>query len=121
MELGADKDKTDNNGASPLFTEAANGHLAVVKYLLENSTDKNKATNDGLTLLHVAAMQGDAKVVSHLMNSGASLTARDTEGWLPIDHAANKKIELLIRDEEKRRSGSGREQLGKRQKARLKQ
>ena len=85
------------------FSLQQGGHLAVLRYLLEQGADKNKATVHGVTPLHVAAMQGHAEVLSYLMRSGASLNARQVGDALPIDVATNDEIKQLIRDEEKRR------------------
>ena len=60
----------------------------------------------GATLLHTAALHGHAEVLSCLMSGGASLAARDSDGKLPIDCAANEEIKELIRAEEKRRRGN---------------
>ena len=62
----------------------------------------NKAANNGKSPLHVAARFGHAEVLSCLMRAGASLTARDKNGKLPSDVAANEQLKQLIRDEEKR-------------------
>ena len=57
--------------------------------------------------MHAAASQGHAEVVSCLMKWAAVLTARTTDGQLPIDVAANEAIKQLIRDEEDRRRNHG--------------
>ena len=67
----------------------------------------NKARNNGVTPLHAAAHFGHAEVLTCLMNWGASLTARDDDGDLSIDVAANEAIKQLIRDEEIRRRDHG--------------
>ena len=40
VEIGADKEKASNNGASPLIIAAQDGHLPVVQYLVEMGADK---------------------------------------------------------------------------------
>ena len=62
-QYGADKDKTDNNGISPLYIAAQNGHLLVVRYLVEEQgVDKDKAENHGCSPLHAAAVRGHLAV-----------------------------------------------------------
>ena len=114
LEQGADKDKVNNNGRSPLYTAAQKGHSAVVQCLVEQGADVNKATNEGWTPLHIAAYEGHKEIISCLVSWGASITARtnpviddddednEVEGILPIDVTNDEEIKQLIRDEEKR-------------------
>ena len=69
-----------------------------------------------MTPLHVAARTGNTKVITFLMRAGASLTARTSNGYLPIDCSDNEEIKQLIRDEENRR----RSQLSHSDKMRMK-
>ena len=78
-------------------------HLAVVRLLVEHGADVNTALCHGMTPLHAAALDGHTEVLSYLMSAGASLTARTSNGDLPIDAAANEEIKQLIRAEEIRR------------------
>ena len=55
IEGGADVNKADDDGWTPLYTAAANGHEAVVKALIEAGADVNKARDDGWTPLYIAA------------------------------------------------------------------
>ena len=45
VEVGADKDKAMDTGATPLFIAAENGHLDVVLHLVEVGADKDQAQN----------------------------------------------------------------------------
>ena len=49
MEVGADKDQAVNSGATPLFIAAQNGHLDVVRHLLDVGADKDQAQSEGGT------------------------------------------------------------------------
>jgi len=104
VEQGADKDKTNNDGVSPLMIAAHQGHSLVVHYLLEQGVDVNKIANNGVTALHIAVYNGHAEIVCCLLQSGTSLTTKRRDGKLPIDCTANEEIKQLIRDEEKRRN-----------------
>ena len=57
-EQGADVDKADNKGGSPLQKAAGKGHLMVVRTLVEHGADKDKADNDGMTPLFLEALGG---------------------------------------------------------------
>ena len=43
IELGADINKAQDNGATPLFMAAETGHEAVLRALIEAGADVNKA------------------------------------------------------------------------------
>ena len=42
VEIGADKDKPHHTGALPVFAMCGNGHLEVVKHLVECRADTHK-------------------------------------------------------------------------------
>ena len=49
IEAGADVNKAADDGETPLYTAASNGHEAVVTALIEAGADVNKADNGGKT------------------------------------------------------------------------
>ena len=51
MEQGADKEKTNNKGATALMLAAHKGHLGALQYLVEQGADQEKACRDGETAL----------------------------------------------------------------------
>ena len=54
IEAGADVNKAMDNGATPLYMAAQNGHEAVVRALIEFGADVNKARDNGRTPLSVS-------------------------------------------------------------------
>ena len=50
------------------------GHVEVVKVLLEARADKDKATDDGATPLYVASQEGHVDVVRVLLEAGQTST-----------------------------------------------
>jgi ankyrin repeat protein len=62
-EKGADKDKVDEDGRTPLFLASSEGHLEVVHLLCAQGADEDKARNDGCTVLQTASEQGHFDVV----------------------------------------------------------
>ena len=58
IELGADVNKANNDGLTPLYVGAQEGHEAMVRALIELGADINKASDKGVTPLHIAAQKG---------------------------------------------------------------
>ena len=89
----------DPNGQG-LVLAAQEGHLAVVRLLLEAGADKDAADTDGDTALHIAAKEGHLEVVRLLLEAGADKDAADTDGYTPLHFAARKghleAIRLLL-------------------------
>lgn len=55
----------------PLFIAAENGHIKIVRMLVEQGMDVNVVRDDGCTPLYVAACTGHADVLKVLLTSGA--------------------------------------------------
>ena len=88
VERGADKDKRNRFGWTPLFAAAFSGHLNVVQYLAEQGADKEARDNDGWTPLYLAVFNGHMNVVQYLLEQGENKVARDDGGWTPLHAAA---------------------------------
>ena len=57
-EQGADKDKANDDGVTPLYGATQYGHFTVVQFLAEQGADKEKADDDGFTPVLVACLNG---------------------------------------------------------------
>lgn len=78
----------DNSGWSPLMAAASNGHLTVVRWLIEQGAQVNAANRSGRTALHIACSKGRDTVVKHLIAKDASIDARDSAGMSPLHMCA---------------------------------
>jgi ankyrin repeat protein len=77
LKEGADVNKANNDGTSPLFVASCNGHCDVVEALLCGGADVNKARNDGMTPLIMASCNGHCDVVEALLRGGADVSGRN--------------------------------------------
>ena len=73
------KDQAQNSGATPLWVAAENGHLDVVRHLVEGGADKDQAKISGATPLHIAAENGHLDVVRYLAEVGADKDQAQTQ------------------------------------------
>jgi ankyrin repeat protein len=71
-------------GRTPLIEAAINGHLSVVKFLVERGADVNKVDADGSSALLAAASGGHLPIVEYLIEHGADInqTDKSNEGLL---------------------------------------
>eukprot|EP00731_Ephydatia_muelleri_P035116 Em0098g2a len=76
-------------GCSPLNAASDNGHLDVVKTLLEPGANINQANNDGCSPLYVASLKGHLDVVKTLLEAGANINQANKNGWSPLNAASD--------------------------------
>lgn len=84
LEGGAEIDKTDHCGRTPLHAAALKGHKDAVKLLLDGGADCDKADEWGQTPLHSAAWNGHRFVIQVLLEGGAEPDARNNRGETPL-------------------------------------
>lgn len=78
----------DEQGRTLLHIAAENGQIEEVSRLLsEKGTDVNTQDKYGDTPLHAASKKGHLKVVELLVSKGASIIARNTHNYTPLDEA----------------------------------
>jgi ankyrin repeat protein len=74
-----------------LHIAAELGHAGFAKEVLSVKGELLVSKNaDGDTPLHVAAFNGKLAVVKVLLAAGASVNARDNEGWTPLSQARDQ-------------------------------
>ena len=62
LDQGAKPNEVDNDGRIALIQAAQEGHVGVVKRLVEAGSNVNHRSHDGKTALRVAAVEGHTQV-----------------------------------------------------------
>ena len=74
----------DVKGLIPLHWSAENGHLEVVRALIEAGADVNARAENGLIPLILSAQNGHLEVVRALIEAGAYVNAKDRSDTTPL-------------------------------------
>eukprot|EP00042_Codosiga_hollandica_P035345 m.261520 g.261520 ORF g.261520 m.261520 type:complete len:387 (+) comp54610_c0_seq11:92-1252(+) len=73
--------------ATPLYLAAAEGHLVLVRLLIQAGANVNLSNPNGLTPLHEAAWRGDSEIARELLAAGASPLTMSQFGTTPLHDA----------------------------------
>jgi uncharacterized protein len=96
IKKGADVNKT---GWTPLHYAASNGHVAVIKLLLENYAYIDAESPNGTTPLMMASLYGSPEAVKLLIDEGADPLLKNQQGLTALAFAERGKrpdaMELL--------------------------
>jgi beta-lactamase regulating signal transducer with metallopeptidase domain len=87
IELGADVDRRNHNGLTPLFCALDRGRPDMARLLLAGGADPFFRGYRGRTMLHMAARTGDAGMIRTLVSRGLDVNATDIDGYTPLDVA----------------------------------
>ncbi|XP_031279478.1 potassium channel SKOR-like [Pistacia vera] len=93
---GADPNKTDYDGRSPLHIAASRGYEDMTVFLIEKGVGINISDKSGNTPLLEAVKNGHDQIASLLSNAGASLIVDDAGDFL-CKIVARKDLDLLKR------------------------
>lgn len=70
----------DESGSTALHKASANGHLEVLKLLIQHGSDVELADMSGCTPLHLAARNGHLTCVKFLISQGADFRVKSKKG-----------------------------------------
>ncbi|ONI09416.1 hypothetical protein PRUPE_5G237000 [Prunus persica] len=93
---GADPNKTDYDGRSPLLVAASKGYEDIIGFLIDQGANAEISDKFGNTPLLEAIKNGHDQVASLLVKAGASLTIDDAGEFLCIT-VARRSLNLLKR------------------------
>ena len=93
---GADINRMNGNGESPIGLAAWRGHLDVVKWLVDRGAQIN-APQRHWSALHYAVFAGHAEVADYLIAQGADINARSSNGSTVLMMAIYEGREGLAR------------------------
>ena len=81
---GADVNKVDNQGATPLTSAARDRHPEMAEFLIGLGADPNLTNNDGITPLIAAVLRDHVPTVKALLAKGADIEKPGPEGFRPL-------------------------------------
>lgn len=92
VTAGIPVEATDYRDKTPLLMAAEQGHMEIVRYLVEEAdADVNATTPESrgeITPLRYAISNEDYEMVRLLVRNGAEVNQANTSGWTPIMTAA---------------------------------
>ncbi len=88
IEKGADVNKLNDNGASPLILAVQQSNLVIAELLLKAGAKTDCADVNGVMPLHIAANNGEQFIGKALISAGANINEKTAEGETPLILAA---------------------------------
>ncbi|CZR69782.1 related to beta transducin-like protein [Phialocephala subalpina] len=95
LETGSDGIIANKNKWTPLSIAAGNGHIEVVKLLLDEGTSLNSTAGE-IGPLQWASASGHIEVVKLLLERGADVNIVGINGWTPLHSASHRgRVEVV--------------------------
>ena len=97
LDAGANVNKANAEGKTPLHIAAENGHKEVAGVLIAKGAEVNAKDKEGRTPLHLATQEGYAPMVDYLTDKGANLNSQDKAGGSPLHYAVlNEEYDIAF-------------------------
>ena len=95
LHHGADPNKADKDGSTPLMAASYKGFKDIVELLLKYKAWVNDCHKKNTTALHLASNKGHTEVVSILLENGAdpNFTKFISAKWSPLMVACSRYID----------------------------
>ena len=87
-------ERKDNESRTPLYWATRNGHINMMRLLLEKGANVNALDKDGRTHLHWA-VDDKHDVMKLFLEKGAYVNAQDTTGLTPLHWTAINGHQLI--------------------------
>jgi len=84
LDAGADPNRTDARGYTPLILASYNGHRSATELLIARGADVNARDEKGSTALSGIAFKGDLVLARALLAAGADIDAPNNVGRTPL-------------------------------------
>ena len=85
---GADPNKKNTVGSTPLHLAVSLNNINIVQLLLTRGADPNKKSTVGFTPLHLAVNRNNKEIVQRLLDHGADPNIQNNYGATPLHLAA---------------------------------
>lgn len=94
IDSNVDINKTDNQGASPLYYSlgyVGQQDVNIIRYLIEHNADVIQNMNDGDTPMHMIGYHHNLQAGKLLLQYGANINVKNHEGKTPLHAAINSQ------------------------------
>ena len=91
LELGADPNRRDQYGETPLHRAAIHGFAEMIQILVDKGADMEISEERGMTPSHFAALYNHRESVELLIRMGAQIEKTDRDGRTPLKLASEKR------------------------------
>lgn len=105
LDMKADINQCNKNGASPLYLACHNGYYSTVHFLLSNKANINMCNDNGASPLYIASHYGHDSIVRLLLTNKADINLSTNDGATPIYTACfnghDTTTQILLRNQAK--------------------
>ncbi len=103
LKAGASSNVRSRNGMTPLMWAAQEGHLSLVKQLVDSGADVNAVHSKwGCSVLGFASEQLHPDIVKYLIDKGAKVDTPSKSKWNPLLKAVRNRVKNGDEDEQTR-------------------